>query len=67
MESATDVVTPGTQTEQREDEQDNGEAADRRLSDSDTTLYRGVVARMNYLAQDRPDIGFATKECSRSM
>ena len=29
--------------------------------------YRALVARANYLAQDRMDIAFATKELSRGM
>ena len=32
------------------------------LGPRDATLYRGLVARANYLAQDRIDIAFATKE-----
>ena len=31
------------------------------------TLYRAVVARANYLSQDRSDIRYAVKELSRSM
>ena len=31
------------------------------------TVYRALVARGNYLAQDRSDIGFAVKELCRSM
>ena len=30
-------------------------------------MYRALVARANYLAQDRSDIGFAVKELSRYM
>ena len=29
--------------------------------------YRSVVARINYLAMDRPDIQWARRECSKSM
>ena len=32
-----------------------------------STQYRGLVARANYLAQDRADIGFAVKELCRYM
>ena len=32
-----------------------------------TTKYRGIAACANYLAADRPDIMFASKECSRRM
>merc|ERR1711940_245427 len=32
-----------------------------------TTIYRGLVARGNYLSLDRSDIGFAVKELCRNM
>jgi hypothetical protein len=35
------------------------------LSPSDATMYRALSARCNYLAQDRPDIAFASKELCR--
>ena len=31
------------------------------------TQYRGIVARINYLSFDRPDLQFATKEVCRDM
>jgi hypothetical protein len=37
------------------------------ISKEEATLYRGVVARGNYLTQDRSDIQFAVKELSRGM
>ena len=37
------------------------------LSSEQSTLYRALVARANYLAADRPDIQFAVKELARSM
>ena len=37
------------------------------LSPSDATAYRAAAARLNYMAQDRPDAMFAAKECSRRM
>ena len=37
------------------------------LDATETKLYRGVVARCNYLAQDRVDIQDSCKECSRQM
>ena len=40
----------------------------RRMSnEEDASQYRAVVARLNYLAADRPDIAFAVKEFARSM
>ena len=37
------------------------------LGPKEATWYRGMVARANYLAQDRMDIQFAAKELSRRM
>ena len=37
------------------------------LEKHEATLYRAMVARANYLSQDRVDIGFAVKELCRHM
>ena len=37
------------------------------LEKEDATGYRGVVARLNYLAQDCPDLQFPALELSREM
>ena len=37
------------------------------LAGSEATMYRAMVARANYLSQDRSDIRYAVKELSRSM
>ena len=37
------------------------------LKPAECTVYRAQVARANYLAQDRADIGFAVKELCRHM
>ena len=37
------------------------------ITGSDATRFRGVAARCNYLAFDRPDIQFPTKEICREM
>jgi hypothetical protein len=37
------------------------------LPKSEATLYRAVAARLNYLAPDRPDIGYSVKEAARAM
>ena len=37
------------------------------LVGAEATAYRGMVARLNFLAQDRPDIRYAVKESSRWM
>ena len=46
---------------------DNAAWEEREMSASDATLYCGIVARCNLLPVDRPDIMFASKECSRCM
>jgi hypothetical protein len=37
------------------------------MAPRDATAYRGITARLNYLAQDRADIQYACKEASRRM
>ena len=37
------------------------------LGPSEATQYRALAARLNYLALDRPDIQYATKEIARNM
>ena len=37
------------------------------LPRAEATLYRGLAARANYLAQDRPDIQYSVKEIARRM
>ena len=32
------------------------------LNETEATIYRQLAARANYLAMDRPDSGYATKE-----
>ena len=40
---------------------------DRELSEADSTRYRSLTARANYLATDRPDISFSVKQLCRMM
>ena len=37
------------------------------LSAEQIKVYQSVAARLNYLSLDRPDIGYAIKECMRTM
>ena len=37
------------------------------LGNDQATVFRGIVARGNYLSRDRSDIRFAVKELSRKM
>ena len=53
------VVTPGV----KQDGLDDGET----LEGEDATQYRSMVMRGSYLAEDRPDIRFASKEAARFM
>jgi len=45
----------------------NSEADAELLNPSAATKYRGIVARMNYLGQDRCEIQFAVKELGKEM
>ena len=67
---AKPVVTPGCREEAAEATRDDGEPeddSDNLLVGIEATMYRGIVARLNYLALDRPDIQYACKEVSRKM
>ena len=48
------------------DEPEIVEPGDELLGARATTVFRGLVARVNSLAQDRGDLHFAAKECSRN-
>ena len=55
------VATPGVK-------KDNEPLEDRHLLDAEgITEYRGLVALLNYISQDRPDTAFASKESSKNM
>ena len=60
MENCKPSIAPGTKEPARDDD-------DEELSWADSRLFRSVVARANYLAQDRPDIRFSVKELCRCM
>jgi hypothetical protein len=53
-------LIPGARDEKAPDD-------DQELDASGRTLYRSVVARANFLAQDRPDIRYSVKELCRTM
>ena len=50
------MSTPGTTDRQPEDDDE------RELTGKDATMHRRLVARLNYISQDRPDIQYATNE-----
>ena len=54
------VSTPGCKREWDPSEENE-------LDPRDATIYRALVARGNYLSQDRSDIQFAVKELCRGM
>ena len=43
------------------------EGEDEEMEKEEGTEFRGVVARMNFLSQDCPDLQFPVKECSKQM
>jgi len=53
------VLTPGTKEARKQE--------DTKLAGGKKKMFRSVAARANYLAQDRADIRFATKELCRHM
>ena len=62
LQDAKDISTPGTREEGHtiDDHED-------KLSERDSTKYRAIVARLNHLIPDRPDIPYAAKELARAM
>ena len=63
MCKAKEVVTPGI----REDEPTEEERQETPLEGAAAAQYRAITARANYLALDRPGLGFAVKELTRRM
>ena len=49
------------------DEEEQDEDGDEELPKEEAKVFRGVAARVNYPAQDRPDIQYAAKEACRDM
>ena len=62
LKEAKGVKTP-CEDEKEWLKDENGEE----LNEKDKREYRGIAARANDLAMDRPDIQFATKEVCRGM
>ena len=61
LEASNSVVTPG------EADEPVGKDDEKKLSEEQMRKFKSVVARANYLALDRPEIQFATKECAKAM
>ena len=49
------------------EDEEADDADDPPLGPEEARLYRGIAARLNYIAPDRPDIGYAVKESARAM
>ena len=56
------VSTPGTSESQRNEK---GKVPE--LQEKDFTVFRPICARLNFLAQDRPDLQFVSKNISAHM
>ena len=60
LDGANEVITPG-----EKDPKGKAVENEEELDPAETTRYRALVARANYLAADRPDIMYAVKELCR--
>ena len=76
LETAKAVATPGTRDDAAHGssigeydlmEKTQNEADCKLLDKAETTKFRALSARLNYLAQDRPDLQYAVKEVARRM
>jgi hypothetical protein len=65
MENSRSVSSPGAEVEKANivEKVDEEEL----LPDPESTVYRRASARLNYMSADRPDLSYASKECSRGM
>ncbi len=67
LTDAKAVSTPGTREEAKRAEQEDPSEDGEPLNKADASAYRGVCARLNYLAQDRPELLYSAKEACRRM
>ena len=67
LESAKSVTTPGTKEDVAKAEEENSQEWLKPLTPTEVTMFRGICARLNYLALDRPDLQYAAKSASRKM
>eukprot|EP00973_Karenia_brevis_P081866 11349902-Karenia_brevis.AAC.1 len=61
LKEGKEVSTPGV------DQEPLTANSTEKLNTEQTTRYKSIVARANFLALDRPEIQFAVKECAKSM
>ena len=64
-QNVRELSTPGVKNPQRKDE--DGDGAESLLGYAEAHSFRSTAARASYLALDRPDLAFATKEFCRRM
>ena len=62
LDAARPVTTPGCREDVVKAAKDS--ATSQLLTGKEATRFRAVVATLNYLAQDRPDLLYSTKEVS---
>ena len=69
LEEAKVVATPMMRESTSEGDDDDEKDSERGglLGDDQARLFRSVIARLNYLASDRPDLQFAVRVCSSGM
>ena len=60
LEGASPAPTPGVVAKEETRIEDTERSIDPESGQEETTMFRAVTARLNYLSQDRPDIRFAT-------
>ena len=60
LEKCKGTATPGIKVEEAEGDHEE-------LSAEEATKFREITARINFLAQDRPELLYATKEACRHM
>ena len=67
LEEAKSVKTPGVKPTKKEIDDNEKRIEESRLSDNKATHFRSVAARSSFLAMDRPDIQYATKNACAKM
>ena len=72
LKGARPVTTPGSRDDVAKQAEENGDDGQGntcgiKMGSADASKYRAITARLNYLAQDRPELLYAAKECSRRM
>ena len=67
LESGNVVSTPGLSSAGPKPDDNDDDDEEELLGPADSSVYRAIAARCNYLQPDRPDIQFAVKEACRMM